>query len=127
MSATENDVAPVLKFHPEAYRFIYDALHHVQVLLEKRQSSDPDDVEAHITGQELSHGVKDLALERFGLLAMNVLAHWGIHSTGDVGRMVFEMIERGEMRKTEHDQLSDFFNIFDFDEAFHQDYSISMQ
>ena len=45
-------------------------------------------------------------------------------ATDDFGHIVFELIERGEMRKTEHDQLSDFFGVFDFHKAFMDDYSI---
>ena len=43
--------------------------------------------------------------------------HWGVRATDDFGRIVFELIERGEMRKTDRDQLSDFFAVYDFAEA----------
>jgi uncharacterized repeat protein (TIGR04138 family) len=68
--------------------------------------------------------MRELALEQFGLLARVVLRQWGIESTDDVGRMVFELIERGEMRKTPRDRLSDFFDVYDFDEVFDRLYRI---
>jgi uncharacterized repeat protein (TIGR04138 family) len=40
---------------------------------------------------------------------------------------VFELIDRGEMKKTERDQLSDFSHLYDFDEAFVDDYVIDVQ
>ena len=38
--------------------------------------------------------------------------------------MVFELIDRGEMYKTEHDQLSDFAEVYSFERAFDGDYEI---
>ena len=47
------------------------------------------------------------------------------HSTiGPSASQVLELIERGEMRKTDSDQISDFMGVFDFDEAFDRDYQI---
>jgi uncharacterized repeat protein (TIGR04138 family) len=36
----------------------------------------------------------------------------------DFGRIVFAMIDAGMMRKTDEDDLADFDNVFEFDEAF---------
>jgi uncharacterized repeat protein (TIGR04138 family) len=65
-----------------------------------------------------------LAVERFGLLTTTVFGRWGVASTADFGRIVFELVERGEMRKTERDQLSDFFGVYDFHEVFDHGYQI---
>lgn len=113
------------RFHKDAYRFIYEALHHTQKKLD-RISENEGDEEAHITGQELMYGVRELASQRYGVLATNVFAHWNVHSTGDFGRIVFDMIDRGEMRKTDRDQLSDFYDVFDFEDAFNHNYEISV-
>ncbi len=118
--------APVagLRFHPDAYRFVFEALHFTQQQLSRPAARDADDEEAHITGPELLHGVRQFALQRYGLLAKTVFNFWNVKSTGDFGRIVFELIERGEMRKTDRDQLSDFFNIYDFEDALVRDYVI---
>jgi uncharacterized repeat protein (TIGR04138 family) len=39
---------------------------------------------------------------------------------------VFELIERGEMRKTEHDQICDFFDVYDFEDVFVRQYRIDV-
>ena len=82
---------------------------------------------AHISGKELLEGVRLLAQEKYGLLAQTVFRSWGVESTGDFGRIVFELVERGEMRKTERDQLADFVDVYDFHEAFDQNYTIDVR
>lgn len=133
MSLTSNTfeaTKPRLRYHLNAYKFVFDALRHTQESLERTVTREPEDDDthidddAHISGQELLHGARELALERFGLMSRTVFRHWGINETGDFGRIVFELIERGEMRKTDRDQLSDFVDVFDFDEAFDRNYRI---
>ena len=80
----------------------------------------------HISGQELLEGVRVLGLRLYGLMAPVVFHHWGLHSTDDFGRIVFEMIDRGEMRKSETDQLSDFHDVYTIDESFAHDYKIDV-
>jgi len=126
MSALGQTAAPRNKYHSDAYRFVFEALHHTQQKLKRGVSGDVDDDRAHITGPELLYGIRDLALERYGLLSRNVFLHWGIKSTADFGRIVFELIERGEMRKTERDQLSDFIDVYDFEDALDRDYEIDV-
>ena len=124
MSATQQSTAKSPRYHADAYRFVFEALHHTQVDLQKPMTADGNDESAHITGRELLMGVKSLARERFGLLAKTVFAYWGIRSTSDFGRIVFDLIERGEMRKTDNDQLSDFTGVYDFQDAFDEEYEI---
>lgn len=127
MTVMRQSTLPELKYHPDAYRYVFEALHYTQEALKRPTSpQEMDDDRAHISGQELLEGIRQLALERFGLLAKNVFAHWGVKSTDDFGRIVFELIERGEMRKTERDQLSDFFGVYDFDEALDREYRIDV-
>jgi uncharacterized repeat protein (TIGR04138 family) len=124
MSATGQSTVSRCRYHSDAYRFVFEALHHTQQRLKRPVISELDEDHAHITGPELLYGIRDLALERYGLLARNVFAHWGVKSTADFGRIVFELIERGEMRKTERDQLTDFFDVYDFDDALDHEYKI---
>ena len=110
-----------LKYHTDAYRFVFDALQFTQEKLHRPKLSDPDDESAHISGQELLEGVRELALKKFGLMSRSVFAYWGISATEDFGRIVFELVERGEMRATERDRLGDFLNVYDFDDALDRD------
>jgi uncharacterized repeat protein (TIGR04138 family) len=72
----------------------------------------------HISGRELSLGLRDYAIKRYGLLARAVLAHWNVFGTKDFGRIVFTMVEHGLLQKTAQDSIHDFNNVFDFERAF---------
>ena len=122
------------RFHIEAYVFIFDALRYAQEDLGMGTPStsedvgaqeEPDDVR-HLTGQELCEAIRLYSLEQFGLLAKNVLDYWGIRSTGDFGEIVFNLIEIGQMRKTDNDRREDFDHVFDFDEGLRQSFQISL-
>ena len=112
-----------LKFHPDAYRFVFEALQYSQEHM-KKDSLEADEESAHISGPELLTGVRELGLKKFGMLAKAVFQFWGVRSTDDFGRIVFELIECGEMRKTDRDQLTDFFGVYDFDQSLVRDYHI---
>ena len=112
------------RYHQNAYRFVFEALRYTQTAMGREIISESDEEEAHISGQDLLYGIRDLALQQCGLLTATVFRHWGIRETADFGRIVFELIERGEMRKTDRDQLSDFIDVYDFSEVFDRDYSI---
>ncbi len=101
------------RFHGKAYLFLLSALHRVIDGLEEPR---------HISGQELAEGVRGLALDRYGPMARTVLEHWGIHTTEDLGDMVFAMVDFGLLTKQEEDRREDFRDVFDFGEAFEQDY-----
>ena len=101
------------RFHAHSYIFVLQALHRVIHSLETPR---------HVSGRELAGGVRELALERFGPMARTVLQHWGIHDTDDVGRVVFAMVEQGILVKQEEDQIEDFTDVFDFEEAFDLNY-----
>jgi uncharacterized repeat protein (TIGR04138 family) len=80
----------------------------------------------HVDGADLCWGLRDLALERWGLMAPAVLAHWGVQSTRDFGKMVFALVESGLLQKQSHDQIEDFNHVFDFREVFDAAYEIKL-
>jgi uncharacterized repeat protein (TIGR04138 family) len=123
MSTTGRTLLLRERYHPRAYDFVFRALRHSQETLDRGVdglTSETDD--AHISGQELLDGIRRLALSEFGLLTTTVFRHWGVNSTDDFGRIVFEMIECGKMKKTDRDQLSDFFGVYDFEDVFDREY-----
>lgn len=124
MSTTSKSAIPRLRYQPEAYQFIFASLRYTQQRLGRTRSRDPEDADAHISGRELLEGVRELALEQFGLMTQTVFRHWGVQSTEDFGRIVFELVERGEMRKTDRDRLSDFSHVYEFEDAFDHQYRI---
>ena len=124
MSTTSKSTMPCSRYHDNAFQFVFQSLHHAQKILDRIPPQGDEEEVSHISGQELLQGVRSLAISQFGLMARMVFRHWGVRSTTDFGRIVFELIERGEMRKTDSDQISDFMGVFDFDEAFDRDYQI---
>lgn len=72
----------------------------------------------HISGRDLCWGLRDLALQRWGMLARTVLESWNVKSTMDFGRIVFGFIDLDMMRKQSDDRLEDFDDVFAFREVF---------
>ena len=101
------------RFHGKAYLFLLSSLHRVMEGLKEPR---------HITGQELANGFRRLALDRFGPMARTVLQHWGIQTTQDLGEIVFALVECGVLIRQDEDNLEDFQDLFDFEEAFEHDY-----
>ena len=101
------------RFTEHAYLFVLSALEFCQTrLLERR----------HITGRELTIACRDLALERFGVMARLVLEHWGVRSTADIGDIVFTLVDLGLLISQPNDTRDDFCEVYDFDQAFERDY-----
>jgi len=80
--------------------------------------------ERHLTGQQLCEAIRCLSLEQFGYMAKLVFNQWGVTKTGDFGHIVFNLIEIGQMRKTESDRREDFDDVFDFDRDLVAQYKI---
>ncbi|MGC1275423.1 MAG: Minf_1886 family protein [Planctomycetaceae bacterium] len=125
-SLTSSPVKSRPRYHRNAYHFVFSALQFTQEKLNRTAAHVLHEEEAHISGQELCDGLRELALQKFGLLTRTVLRHWGVNSTDDVGRIVFELIERGEMRKTDRDALDHFLDLYDFNEAFDHGYRVDV-
>ena len=101
------------RYDERAYLFVLAALEFCQQRLDERR---------HITGQELAVACRDLALDRFGVMSRLVLDHWGIRATGDIGQIVFTLVELGMLLSQPSDSREDFEDVFDFDQAFERDY-----
>ena len=106
----------------EAYEFVQSGLQYtVQKVHGKVKDPKAD---RHVSGRELSEGLRQFALRRWGLLARTVLHRWNITRTDDFGRIVFAMVQNGWMTKTDEDTLDDFKGVFDFATAFEEGYRI---
>ena len=115
-------VAKDPRYKPAAYEFLFEALEFTRCRLAKQRGEQV----RHVSARELLEGARLLAIQQFGLLARTVLNQWGLNSTSDFGEMVFNLIESGEMEKTDEDSRSDFDDVFDFDQAFTRDYKIEV-
>ncbi len=101
------------RFHEHAYLFVLSALEYCQARLPERR---------HLTGRELLDGCRALALERYGVLARTVLGYWGVTCTGDLGDVVFTLVDLGLLQSQASDTKADFEQVFDFEDAFDRDY-----
>ena len=81
------------------------------------EEADPD-ASRHISGRQLCYGLRDYAIEQYGLMARTVLHRWSIHHSEDFGHIVFALVEAEEMAKTDDDTLEDFTGVYDFADAF---------
>ena len=101
------------RFHERAYLFVLAALEFQQGRMDERR---------HLTGRELAGAVRDLALEKFGVMARMVLEHWGVKGSADIGDVVFTLVECSLLQALPTDTRDDFVDAVDFDRAFERDY-----
>jgi uncharacterized repeat protein (TIGR04138 family) len=101
------------RFDERAYLFVLAGLEYCQQRLSERR---------HITGRELAEACRDLALERFGVMARLVLEHWGIRSSADIGDVVFTLVDLGLLMSQPNDSREEFADVFDFDRTFEREY-----
>jgi len=101
------------RFDERAYLFVLGALEFCQQRLDERR---------HISGRELALACRDLALEKFGVMAGLVLEHWGVRSSADLGDVVFTLVDLGLLMSQPTDSREEFADVFDFDQAFAREY-----
>jgi len=101
------------RYDPRAYLFVLAAIEYLQSKLDARR---------HVTGAELAWACRDLALERFGLLAQVVLECWGITSTADLGRIVYGLVAVEVLSTQSTDRQDEFSDVYAFDAAFEGSY-----
>lgn len=134
------------RFKFEAYQFVREALGYAQDVLKmgKAETLGEDidslfeDVEEeyevegeakpdrHITGQQLCEAIREYAVEQYGFMAKVVLNSWGVHTTGDFGEIVYNLIQIGWMKKSDDDSREDFDGAYDFEEAFCEKFKITL-
>ena len=95
------------RYNQKALRFVYEGLAYTV----KKVSSQPD----HISGQDLCKGLGELAIEKWGRLAMQVLNSWQIKKTRDFGEIVYLLIEHQWLSAQPADSIDDFNDVYDFE------------
>lgn len=124
------DVVDQLGLYPrEAFLFVQQGLNYTVMKLHgpEKESTTAVDPSRHVSGQQLSEGLREYALMQWGFLASVVLKRWNICTTLDFGRIVFALVDNGFMQKTEDDSVEDFRNVFSFDSAFESGYRIEIK
>jgi len=106
------------RYKIEAYLLVLEALNYTL----KRIG-----VKRHVTGRELTEGIRDLGKEKYGLMVKEVFGHWGVHETLDFGHIVFNLVTIKLLGKTDEDSLDDFKDVFNFDDVFVRNYAIKIE
>ena len=111
----ETILAKDSRYPLEAYQFVREGLDYTQHKMARMTGAKEP---RHVTGRELTDGMRQYALETYGPMAGLLLDEWGIRSTEDFGEIVFNLVENNLLAKTEKDTREDFAGGYDFDEAF---------
>ncbi len=98
------------RFSPNAVKFIYEGLGYTA----KKITAEP----SHVSGQILCEGLRKLAVEKWGRLALLVLNNWDIKTTRDFGEIVYLMIKHKWMSAQPTDSIDDFNDVYDFKAVF---------
>ena len=92
-------------FPVEAYLLVFDALNKC-LLAHKKTRLEP------ISALELSQAMAEILRDGFGPFASHLLQKWGIRSTNDFGRLVYELVDAGLLALNEGDTIEDFNELF---------------
>ena len=106
----------------EAYLFLREGLDFTVKKIHGDEAKP--DINRHVDGRQLSEGLRDYALHKYGFLAGTVLRRWNITCTHDFGKMVFILIVNQVLSKTDNDTEDDFRDVYDFAAAFDGEYRI---
>jgi uncharacterized repeat protein (TIGR04138 family) len=106
------------RFSRDAYRFVQEGL---EFTVQRRGRR------GHVSPRELLEGLRDMAKERFGLMARTVLNQWGVTKTGDFGEIVFNLVDEQIMSKEDSDTREDFQDVYDFEEVFDHGMQIEIE
>ena len=127
------DLAGVLardaRYSIHAYAFVFESLEFAKGQKKRahgRARGGTRSSSRHVDGRELCDGARRVAIEQYGLMALTVLALWGVHSTSDLGEIVYNLIGSGELEKMPSDARADFDDVFDFDDAFRLGFNLAL-
>jgi uncharacterized repeat protein (TIGR04138 family) len=104
------------RYDEQAYHFLREALDFTLKLLNKPATGKG----RHVSGGELLEGIRQYALKEFGPMTRTVFTRWGITRCEDFGEIVFNLVNKGVLGKTDEDRKEDFAGGYDFEEAFHR-------
>lgn len=106
------------RYPPPAYLLVFEGLEVALSRLPQRR---------HVAPRELLEGIRDAALEQWGLLSRTVLETWNVRCTADLGDLVFNLIDRGLLVAGDEDNRGQFDDVFDFREAFDEGFLAQLE
>jgi uncharacterized repeat protein (TIGR04138 family) len=103
------------RYSPSAFKFVYEGLGYtVQNVMQETR---------HVSGQTLCEGLRKMAIEKYGHMALLVLNSWGVKSTRDFGEIVYTLIEHEWMSAQPTDSIDDFNDVYDFQTTFREQFA----
>jgi uncharacterized repeat protein (TIGR04138 family) len=106
------------RYDRDVYHFVREGLDYTVKLVKKNVTGK----ERHVSGQELLEGLRRFSLHQFGPMTKTVLNYWGVKRCEDFAEIVFNLVEKGVLGKTDQDSREDFKGGYDFEEAFVKPY-----
>lgn len=103
------------RYSPGAFKFVYEGLGYTV----KNVTQEPK----HVSGQTLCEGLRQMAIEKYGHMALLVLNSWGLKTTRDFGQIVYTLIEHEWMSAQPTDSIDDFNDVYDFQETFKKQFA----
>ncbi len=77
----------------EAFQFVRDGLNRTSELV--HGPGGPGDADRHVSGQQLCMGLRDYAIERYGMLALSVLSGW--NGAGTLLGLPYDSLDGGRV------------------------------
>ncbi|MEM6313457.1 MAG: Minf_1886 family protein [Planctomycetota bacterium] len=115
---TLSDIADDSPYSVEAFAFLQRGLTHTVAREHGADGPADGDGTRHVHGRALCMGLRDLALEEFGMMAGLVLGRWNVTRTADFGEMVYLLVAHGVLAVSKDDRPEDFHDVYDFAAAF---------
>ncbi|MHC4520871.1 MAG: Minf_1886 family protein [Planctomycetota bacterium] len=103
------------RYSPAAFKFVYEGLGYTVKNVTQEAK--------HVSGQTLCEGLRQMAVEKYGHLALLVLNSWGLETTHDFGEIVYTLIDHEWMSAQPTDSIDDFDDVYDFEAAFRKQFS----
>lgn len=104
------------RYAAKAFELVRGGLDHTVKQLHRHSPGEKR--HRHVSGAELCEGIREYALERYGVMAASLLPRWGLQKTDDFGAIVFLLTDAGVFGKTDEDTPEQFAHRFSFHEAF---------
>ncbi len=101
------------RFAADAYVLVLDAVQEA-VAMRGRPG--------HVHARDVVAALVRLVRARLGVMGWTVLESWGVRTTGDVGDIVFHLVEAGVLARREEDRREDFDDQLDLRHALETTY-----
>ncbi len=107
-----------------AYEYIYMSFPRIRKMIEEATKKNSDEGRSfyvsfthHISGQDLCKALRKLMLDDYGIMICDILNHWQIKTTHDIGVIVSDLVAIKLFAASPEDNIHDFDDIFPIDSS----------